>query len=306
MNMDLISTSLSYMLVYATPIMLASLGETVAEKAGILNLGIEGIMAVGAASGFVASVTTGSPLAGLMAAMTAGFLLGVLHGAMVDLARANQIVSGLAIAIAGLGLANLIGSGYVGVGGIGLEYRVRINILDRSPFLRWLNGHSILTYTGILLSLVLWFIMSRTAYGLFLKAVGENPSAARAAGINVIRVRLIATSFGGMLAGLAGAYLSLVEYTGWFDNMTAGRGWLALGVVILGAWRPLGALLASLFVGYMMTLPYMAGKLGIHVNANLLQMTPYIAVVAALAAAYALGGERRLGAPSYLGRSIED
>ncbi len=305
MNAEAMSSLLSYMLIYATPIMLAALGETLAEKSGILNLGIEGIMAVGASTGFAVSVALNSPMAGLVAAMLSGLALGVLHELLVDKVRINQIVSGLAIAIAGAGLADVVGSGYVGVSGKSLGYRVNIGILSRSPLTSWLNGHSIITYLGIILAFIIWAALRMSSYGLFLKATGENPYAAKAAGVNIYRVRLLATGIGGLLAGLAGSYLSLVVYSGWFDNMTAGRGWLALGVVILGAWNAIGVLLASLFVGYMMALPYVAGKLGIHVNANLLQSIPYIAVVVALAAAYMLGGEHRLGAPSYLGRSLD-
>jgi len=305
MNAEAMSSLLSYMLIYATPIMLAALGETLAEKSGILNLGIEGIMAVGASTGFAVSVALNSPMAGLAAAMLSGLALGVLHELLVDKVRINQIVSGLAIAIAGAGLADVVGSGYVGVSGKSLGYRVNISILSRSPLTSWLNGHSIITYLGIILAFIIWAALRMSSYGLFLKATGENPYAAKAAGVNIYRVRLLATGIGGLLAGLAGSYLSLVVYSGWFDNMTAGRGWLALGVVILGAWNAIGVLLASLFVGYMMALPYVAGKLGIHVNANLLQSIPYIAVVVALAAAYVLGGEHRLGAPSYLGRSLD-
>jgi len=300
LNSD-IANVLSYMLDYATPILLAALGEVYAEKSGILNLGIEGMMAFGAITGFIAALHTGNPLLGFIVAGFGGLILSLVHAFFTVSLKSNQVVSGLAIAIAGLGLSTLLGSGYVGVKGVTFDVKLGSSLSNKGSMLSWFLGHDPIVYSAMLIAILSWLILERTEWGLVIKASGEDPVVVRTIGLNVVFTRYACVLIGGFMAGVAGAYLSLVTYGGWFDGMTAGRGWLALGVVILGSWDPLLVALASYFVGFTMTLPY-TGIL--KANGNLLQTIPYLAVVLMLIIVSVEVLKKKAGAPSSLGKSI--
>ncbi len=294
-----LSNLMRYAVDYSTPLLLAALGEALAERSGVLNLGVEGIMAVGAATGFVVTLHTGNPWLGVAAAGLAGLLLAAVHAFFSVTLRANQIVSGLALAIAGLGLSSMAASGYLGRTVPKLETLHIPGNLAPS----WLNDHNPLAYLALLLSPLLWLLMERTEWGLTVRAVGDDPSTARSVGIDVARLRYVCVLAGGAAAGVAGAYLPLSVYGGWFEGITAGRGWIALGIVILGFWNPLRILLASYFVGAVMSLPHVAPALGLRVNEYLLLAIPYLAVIAVLSIASIEAAKKRVGAPMSLGKS---
>ncbi len=294
-----LSNLMRYAVDYSTPLLLAALGEALAERSGVLNLGVEGIMAVGSATGFVVTLHTGNPWLGVTTAGLAGLLLAAVHAFFSVTLRANQIVSGLALAIAGLGLSSMAASGYLG---LTVEKLETIH-LDVPLLPSWLNDHNALAYLALLLAPLLWVLSERTEWGLTVRAVGDDPTTARSVGINVAAIRYICVLAGGAGAGVAGAYLPLSVYGSWFEGITAGRGWIALGIVILGFWNPLRVLFASYFVGAVMSLPHVAPAFGLRINEYLLLAIPYLAVIAVLSVASLEAAKKRVGAPMSLGKS---
>ncbi len=258
-------------------------------------------MASAAATAFVTSLVTSNPLIGLIAGIAMGILLSALHAFFSVSLRANQVLSGLAITILGLGLSSLIGRGYVGLRGVGIEKLIHIPVLEDIPVLGALSGLDPLAYIGIIASIILWYILYKTSAGLILQSVGEDPDVAASLGHNVFRIRYYATIFGGAMAGLAGAHLTLAVSPGWFEGITAGRGWIALGIVILGSWNPLRTMLAAYFIGAVMELRFLlAPYLG--VSGILLDGLPYLLVVVMLAIVSIEGLRKRVGAPASLGK----
>ncbi len=286
---------------YGTPLLLAAAGEIYAERAGVLNLGIEGLMAVGAVVAFIVSTATGNPWAGVVAAAATAAALSLVHALFSITLRANQIVSGLALAIMGLGLSSLLGASYVGYMGVPITSVVKIPLISRIPVISALSGLDPLSYIALALSVLMWYILFKTRVGLVIRAVGEDPSVAESMGHNVHMVRYAAVIVGGALAGIAGSYLSLVINPGWFEGMTAGRGWIALGIVILASWSPLRAIIASYLIGSLIQLRFLlAPYLG--VSGTLLDGLPYLMVVIMLSALSIESVKRKLGAPASLGK----
>ncbi|WP_112323958.1 ABC transporter permease [Oceanibium sediminis] len=224
--------------VAATPLLLAALGEMVVEKSGVLNLGVEGMMIIGAIAGFATAVETGSPMIGLIAAAAAGAALSLVFGFLTQVLLSNQVATGLALTLFGLGLAALLGQSYAGLKPPSFPH-LDIPLVSDIPVLGpILFAHDLLVYiTALILLGTAWFLY-RTRAGLILRAVGENHDAAHALGYEVIRIRLAAIAFGGACAGLGGAGLSLVRVPQWTEGMTAGAGWIALAIVVFGSWRP--------------------------------------------------------------------
>ncbi|MCK5620982.1 MAG: ABC transporter permease, partial [Alphaproteobacteria bacterium] len=222
----------------ATPLLLAALGELVVERSGVLNLGLEGMMLAGAVTGFAVTVTTGSAALGIICAMAAGMLMAFAFGVLTLSLMANQVATGLALTIFGVGLSSLIGAGFVG---ITVDPLPKLNIpgVSTLPVIGpLLFGHDILIYASVALTGgVAWFL-KRSRGGMILRAVGESDESAHSIGYDVIRVRYMAVLFGGLMAGLAGAFLSLSYTPLWIENMTAGRGWIALALVVFATWRP--------------------------------------------------------------------
>ena len=233
-------------LVAGTPLLLGTLGEVLAERSGVLNLGVEGMMAIGAVTGYLAALASGSPWVGLLAAVGAGALISVIHAFVSITLKANQVVSGLALTMLGLGTASLFGKPYIGRP---LPVKVeilRIPILADIPVLGpVLFARDPVFYISVLLGLAFWFLISRTRWGIEVRSVGENPAAADAAGVSVAGLRYLCTLIGGALAGLAGAYLSLVYSNSWMDGMTGGRGWIVIALTIFALWRPARAFLGA-------------------------------------------------------------
>jgi len=286
----------------STPLLLASLGELVVEKAGVLNLGLEGMMLCGAVAGFAVAFSTGSTGIGLVAAAFAGIAASMVFAVLALSLTANQVATGLALTIFGIGASSLIGAGFVGrtVTRLGPVFPAA---LSEHPILRLVFGHDILVYLSLaLVAAVSWFLR-RTRPGLILRAVGENDASAHAIGYPVVAIRYAAVAFGGALAGLGGAYFSLALTPMWADRLTAGRGWIALALVVFSAWKPGRLLLGAYLFGAVMTLELQAKAAGVSWLApEVLAMAPYLATIAVLTM-MSLGRKTgRLDAPACLGK----
>lgn len=288
----------------ATPIAYAAMGESIAEKSGVLNLGVEGMMLVGAMSAFVVEVKTGNPILAIGAAGLAATALAALHACLVLLANANQVVSGFAVTMLGTGLSAFYGRPYVGKRIDGLTFW-RIAGLSDVPVLgEVLFRHDILIYASILISAVVWFGMYRTRFGLQVRAVGEDPQAAYAQGVNVVRIRFMAVLLGGFLAGVGGAHLSIAYTHVWANSMTAGQGWIAIGLVIVARWHPVGCLFIAWVFGAMMVLhPHLQAS-GVKVSSYLIAMLPFLFAIVALVVVTTFYRRAGYGMPAALAQQL--
>lgn len=289
-----------------TPLLFAALGETLAELSGVFNLGLEGIMLCSAMVGVASAVAVGSPLAGLCAGAVAGLAFGLLHAFLTVTLRSDQVVTGLALVFLGSGIASVGGAPLVGLREAVPSFApVPVPLLSDIPFLGpVLFTHPWLVYAGFLLIPVVHWYISRTRPGLHLRAAGENPNAASAAGVKVVQLRYAYVIAGGTFAGLSGATLSLAVTPGWVDGLTGGQGWVAIGLVIVGGWRPVVAALgAYLFSAiHRLSLDLQGTGIPFFQDPNtgyFLNMLPYLAAVAVLVAASSI--YRRSLAPAALG-----
>jgi len=306
MSLELISVDILRAAIRAgTPLLLGTLGEIYAERSGVLNLGVEGMMIMGAVTGFGITLTTGNVWLGLVMAALAGGLIALIHAFVSISLRANQTVSGLALTMFGLGLSGLLGKRYVGTP---LPFRLRavpIPLLSDIPILGpVLFQHDPLVYLSLLLVPSLWFLLFKTRVGISIRSVGEAPATADALGVNVFLVRYICVFFGGVLAGLGGAYLSVVYAPAWIEGMTAGAGWIVIALTIFAMWSPTRALLGAYLFGWVKVLQY---KLqppppeGLGLSPNLLNMLPFILTILVLLAGTGEVMRKRIGAPAALG-----
>lgn len=280
---DAVPVILSAAITAGTPILFAALGEILCERSGVLNLGVEGMMLVGAVAGFSAAVVSGSPWLGLLAAMAAGGALSLVHAFLSITLRSNQVVSGLALTIFGTGLSSFLGKKYIGVPAPASFVKISIPLLKNIPLIGpALFEQDAMVYISLILVPVIWYYINKTRYGLNLRAVGENPSAADAAGINVSLIQYVHVFLGGALAGLGGAYLSLAYAPSWLENMVAGRGWIAVALVIFASWDPLKALIGSYIFGGLDILGFRLQTLGVMIPSFFLKMLPYIFTVVVL------------------------
>jgi simple sugar transport system permease protein len=299
--LDMIVSVLTRTIIAGTPLLLATLGEIISERSGILNLGIEGVMSVGAVTAFIVTFTTGNPWLGMLAAILVGMVLSGIHGFVSIGLRANQVVSGLAITMLGLGLSGLFGKPYIGRPLPNRMPRLEIPGLSDMPiFGRLFFNHDWYVYLSVIIGIIIWFILKHSSIGITLRSVGENPKAAESQGINVNRVKYFAVMTGGGLAGMAGAYLSTAYSGSWNEGITAGRGWIVIALTIFALWQPGGAFLGAYLFGGIFVLQYMLQPLGI--SPNLLSMLPYGATLLVLFL-YGLSkaGQRRMNAPATLG-----
>jgi len=266
----------------STPLLLAALGELVVERAGVLNLGIEGMMLMGASCGFVAAILTGSTFVGALAGIAAGMALAALFAFITLGLAANQVASGLALTILGIGLSGLIGEDFVGAQRDPAP-KLHIAGLTDLPFIGpILFGQDAFVYASVaLLPLVTWFLW-RSRAGLVLRALGDNPVSAHALGHPVLRIRLFATLFGGACSGLAGAYLSLGYTPFWVKGMTAGRGWIALALVVFASWRPSRVAAGAYLFGAVSILQLHAQGFGLGIPAQFMSSLPYLATILVL------------------------
>jgi len=288
---------LNRVMIFTTPLLFATLGEIYVERSGVLNLGIEGMMATGAVMGVVGAFAVGSAWAGAAVGMLSGALLASLFAIVAVRFHGMQVPAGLGLFMFGLGLSGVIGSAYAG---IALPHRFTttpIPVLSDIPVLgEFLFHHGPLVYLALILVPVMWFVLFKTRIGLNIRTVGENPAAADSAGVNVFRYRYLCIILGGALAGLGGAFLSVAWTPGWVEGMVAGRGWIVIALVIFALWHPMGALLGSLIFGGMYALQFELQGLGFPVY--ILGMLPYIATLIALTSVHLFS--KRLGAPSAL------
>ena len=293
---------LASLIVASTPILLAALGELVVERAGVLNLGVEGMMITGAITGFVAAVATGSPLLGFVGAALGGAALSALFAVLVLWFRSNQVATGLALTLFGIGLASMMGQSYQGVRAPDMG-DLELGPLADIPFLGpVLFRHDLVVYLGLALVAGVWWFLNRTRAGLTLRAVGENHEAAHALGYKVLRLRLLAILFGGALAGLGGAYLSLVRVPQWTEGVTAGAGWIALAIVVFASWRPLRLLLGAWLFGGISVLQLNLQAARAPIPVELLSMAPYLVTILVLVLISSGRGRAALAAPRSLGQ----
>lgn len=302
MDIDLISNILYAMVRTGTPLLLIALGELVCEKSGVLNLGQEGMVLMGAVAGFVAALLTGNLFLGFLLAILAGVAMSLLFGFIALGLNANQVATGLALTIFGTGLSAFIGSDFVGKPITGLE-PFALPLLSQIPLLgKMLFSQDLIVYLSFFLfAAVYWFFRSSRP-GLIVKAVGENPHAANAIGLPVMRTRYLAVMFGGAMAGLAGGYLSIAYTPLWAENMSAGRGWIALALVVFASWKVERVLLGAWLFGLASILHLVFQGLGFSISSNLLATLPYVATILVLVVLSRNQVRARLLAPMSLGK----
>lgn len=289
---------LASLMVAATPLLLAAIGELVVERAGVLNLGVEGMMITGAICGFAISVNTGNPLLGVVAAALGGAALALVFAALTQLALANQVASGLGLTLFGLGLSALIGQGYQGVRPPSFP-RLNIPGLSDLPVVgRILFSHDLMVYFGLFVVAAVWFMLKYTRAGLILRAVGENHDAAHALGYKVKRIRIMAILFGGACAGMGGAYISLIRVPQWTEGMTAGIGWIALALVVFASWKPWRVLLGAYLFGGVTVIQLNLQAAGVAIPVEYLAMSPYLITILVLV----IMSADKSKAPASLGR----
>ena len=292
------------LMVASVPILLAAIGELVVEKAGVLNLGVEGMMIMGAVMGFAAAVETGSPLLGFIGGAVGGAALSLIFAFLTQTLLANQVATGLALTLFGLGLSSLIGQGYVGIKPP-LTGAVPFGPLRDIPVLgRILFSHDWMVYASIAIIAAVWAVLKYSRTGLVLRAVGENHDAAHALGYKVRRIRLLAIMFGGAMAGLGGAYVSLIRVPQWTDGITAGAGWIALAIVVFASWKPWRVLIGGYLFGGITVLQLNLQAAGASIPVEYLSMSPYLITIFVLVIMSSGKGARSLNAPAALGQNF--
>lgn len=285
-----------------TPLVYAALGELVTEKSGVLNLGVEGMMLVGAVVAFIVAASTKSPWLGVLGGMAAGAGLSLLFAVVTLTLQANQVASGLALSLFGVGLSAFVGLDYVSVV-IEPMAAVHLPVLSDLPVVgKLLFSWNPLVYLSLLLFLAIQWFLFRTRAGLVLRAVGESPQSAHAIGYPVVRIRYLAVLFGGGCAGLGGAYLSLVYNPSWVEGMTAGRGWIALALVVFATWKPWRVIAGAYLFGGVTLAQFQAQAMGVEIPAQYLSMLPYVATIVVLAVISRDATAIRLNAPASLGK----
>ena len=299
--MEFVEALLLTVITASTPLLLAASGELVVERAGVLNLGVEGMMIVGAACGFAGAYTTGSIAIGALCGILGGMALSGVFAALTLGLAANQVASGLALTILGVGLSGLIGAGYVGQKIDGAAH-LTVPYISDIPFLgRVLLGQNAFVYFSIALIVGIWFFLYRTRAGLVLRAVGDNHVSAHALGYPVLKIRLLAVLFGGACAGFAGAYLPLAYTPFFIPGMTAGRGWIALALVVFASWLPFRLMVGAYLFGGITILQLHAQAVGLGIPSQLMSSLPYLATIVVLVAISWWRGRAGSPAPASLG-----
>ena len=298
------SVLIASLIVASVPILLAALGELVAEKSGVLNLGVEGMMIMGAICGFVTAVLTGSPLLGFVGGAVGAAALSLIFALLTQIFLANQVATGLALTLFGLGLSSLIGQGYNGIKPPRTS-EVPFGPLADIPFFgRVAFSHDWMVYFSIAAVAAVWAVLKYTRAGLILRAVGESHDAAHALGYKVVRIRIAAIVFGGAMAGLGGAYISLVRVPQWTDGITAGAGWIALAIVVFASWRPWRVLMGAWLFGGISVLQLNMQAAGSAIPVQYLSMSPYLITILVLVIMSSGRGRASLNAPAKLGQNF--
>jgi simple sugar transport system permease protein len=300
--MTLLEAILLTIITASTPLLIAAIGELVVERAGVLNLGVEGMMIMGAAAGIAVAITTGSNALGVLAAVGAGMAMAAIFAGLTLGLAANQVAAGLALAIFGLGLSGVVGAAFVGAQRPGIGKLV-LPVLSDIPFLGpILFAQDPFVYASLALTAAVAWFLARSRAGLVLRACGENPASAHALGFPVLAIRFRAVLFGGACAGLAGAYLSLVYTPFWTSGMTGGRGWIALAIVVFASWLPWRAAAGAYLFGGITILQLHAQSAGVPVPPQLMAALPYLITILVLvlimrARASGAAGPAALGQP---------
>lgn len=295
---DIIISVIQRTLIAGTPLLLATIGEVICERSGILNLGVEGMMAIGAVSAFIVTFNTGNPWLGLITAIIVTALISGIHAFVSITLQSSQVVSGLALTMLGLGISGLIGKPYIGKPLAEKMATWPIPFLSDIPVVGVIFfDHSPFFYMAILLALIAWFVLQHTRLGITIRSAGENPRATETQGINVYKIRYWCVMTGGALAGIAGAHLSTSYSKSWIEGMTAGRGWIVIALTIFALWNPLRAIIGAFLFGGIFVLQYLLQPLGI--SPNLLAMLPYLSTLLVLFIG-ALRDARKLNAPAML------
>jgi ABC-type uncharacterized transport system permease subunit len=298
----IITSLLSAAIRSGTILLYPTIGEIFAERAGVMNVGIEGMMLIGAFFGFVVAYTTKNPYLGFFAGMIAGGLASLIHAFISITLRGNQVVSGLALTIFGGGITNFYGQHYVNYQlGLNLRY-ISIPVLSKIPVIgQVFFNQDIFVYIAYILAICMWFILYKTKIGVHLRAVGENAKAADAMGVNVFATRYFWTFFGGLLAGAGGAYLTIGYAPFWLDAITAGRGWIAVALVIFAMWDPVNAIFGAYLFGSIDALQFQLQAAGTNIPSSLLTMQPYFLTFLVIVIATVIVRMRHIGVPKELG-----
>ncbi len=301
MSADTILNILVATIAAGTPLVYAALGELVTEKSGVLNLGVEGMMLVGAISGFITMAKTGSLFLAVVCGMTAGALMSLVFAILTLYLMANQVASGLALTIFGIGLSAFMGIKYTSVALNGVP-ELHIPILSDIPILgRLVFSYDILIYLSLLiLAGVAWFLY-KTRAGTILRAIGESPKSGHALGFSVIGIRYLAVLFGGAMAGIGGVYVAVAYTPMWVEGMVAGRGWVAIALVVFATWRPLRVMVGAYLFGGVTIAQFHIQGLGIEIPSQFLSMLPYLATIAVLVIISRDKNTIRVNSPASLG-----
>jgi ABC-type uncharacterized transport system permease subunit len=283
----------------ATLLFVAALGELITEKSGILNLGVEGMISIGAVAGFMTAVNTSNIFLAVIVGVLSSSVFASIHAVVTVVLKQDQTVSGLILTILGLALSSLIGKNYVGKK-LDTKLESLFSIDDPSNILQVLLSQNIIFYVAILLMIVVSYTLKNTMFGRRLEAVGEDSKAADSMGLNVTKTQFIATCLGGAFAGLSGVYLTLSYVPYWTDNMTAGRGWIALALVIFGGWKPYRTALGALLFGFLEALVPRLQTYGFELNPYIVKITPYIITILILVLLTIYKGGKT-GAPKNIG-----
>ncbi len=285
-----------------TILLFPTIGEIFAERSGILNLGVEGMMIMGAFFGFVIAYETKNPYLGFLAGMLAGGLTALIHAFISVTLRGNQVVSGLALTIFGLGFTNFYGQKWINLKLTVTPSQISVPLLSKIPYIGPIFfKQDALVYTSYVFAIVMWFILYKTKVGVHLRAVGQNARASDAMGVNVYATRYWWTFFGGLLAGAGGAYLTIAYAPFWLDGMTAGRGWIALALVIFAMWDPLNAMVGAYLFGGIDALQLQLQAIGVTIPSSLLNMLPYLLTLIVIVVATLIVRVRHISAPRELG-----
>lgn len=303
MNMEFLIPLLAATVYSGTPVLYATLGEIITEKGGTLNLGVEGMMSVAALGAFLTSHATGSPWLAFVAGGLCGVAMASVHGLVTITFLGNQVVSGLALTIAGLGLSNYLGTPYIGLAAPGFEAWDFPGLSSLPVLGPVFFKHNALVYLSYLAPIAVWAFLRRTSAGLAVRAAGEMPAAVSSAGLDPVRMRWLALALGGFFIGLGGAYLSLAYTHLWTNGLSGGRGWIAVALVIFACWRPGRAVAGAYLFGGVMAFQLRLQAAGTHLPSSLLLMLPYALTIAALAVSSARGAKNT--APEALGVNIE-
>ena len=301
--MDTFAQIVVLTLAAGTPLVFAALGELIVEKSGVLNLGVEGMMLVGAIASFIVAAKTGAPWLGLCAGALAAAALSLIFAVIALTLRANQVATGLALSLFGIGLSAFVGRPYMSVVIEGIRPLAVRGIADFPVFGKLIFGHNPLVYVSIALFIVVHAFLYRTRAGLVLRAVGEAPQSARAIGYPVMTIRYAAVLFGGACAGVGGAFLAVAYTPSWVEGMTAGRGWIALALVVFATWKPWRVMLGAYLFGSVTLAQFQAQAAGIELPSQLLATLPYLATIIVLAAISRDETAIRLNAPASLGKT---